>query len=53
MVSAAVAANHGARPRPLAAQSTEAERAAHLAFLQANLRDRSLWQGYGLDTEAA
>ena len=49
MVSAAAAASHGARPRPLAPRSTEAERAAHLAFLQANLKDRSLWQGYGLE----
>ena len=44
---------HGPRPNPMTPRSTEAERAAHLAFLQANLKDRSLWEGYGLDTQAA
>ncbi|QDH71985.1 DNA polymerase III subunit epsilon [Brevundimonas sp. M20] len=47
------AAAHGARPRPLAARSTEAERAAHLEFLKATLKDHTLWEGYGLDMEKA
>jgi DNA polymerase-3 subunit epsilon len=47
------AGGHGPRPRPLAARSTEAERAAHAAFLKATLKDRSLWEGYGLEIEAA
>ena len=41
---------HGPRPRPLEPRSTEAERAAHLSFLRATLKDRSLWEGYGLET---
>jgi DNA polymerase-3 subunit epsilon len=50
--AAAVAAQgHGPRPRPLPVRTSEAERAAHQAFLQANLKDRSLWQGYGLELE--
>ncbi|HEY0927235.1 DNA polymerase III subunit epsilon [Brevundimonas sp.] len=48
-----VAAAVGARPRPLAPRSTEAERAAHLEFLKATLKDHSLWEGYGLDMEKA
>lgn len=46
-------AGYGPRPRPLAPRSTEAERAAHLAFLREILKDRSLWAAYGLDVEAA
>jgi DNA polymerase-3 subunit epsilon len=42
------AAGHAPRPRPLAPRSTEAEQTAHRAFLQANLKDRSLWEAYGL-----
>jgi DNA polymerase-3 subunit epsilon len=50
--AAAVAAQgHGPRPRPLPDRTSEAERVAHQAFLQANLKDRSLWQGYGLELE--
>jgi DNA polymerase-3 subunit epsilon len=45
------AQGHGPRPRPLPDRTSEAERAAHQAFLQANLKDRSLWQGYGLELE--
>ena len=41
------------RPRPLAPRSTEAEQAAHRAFLQANLKDVSLWTSYGLVVDAA
>ena len=44
---------YGPRPRPLPLRSTQAERAAHLAFLAAVLKDRSLWDGYGLNTEKA
>lgn len=44
---------HGARPRPLAPRSTEAEREAHAAFLRATLKDRSLWAGYGLVVDEA
>ena len=36
------------RPRPLPARVTPAEEAAHLAFLRANLKDHSLWSGYGV-----
>ena len=34
---------YGPRPVPLAARSTEAERARHAAFLKATLKDLSLW----------
>ncbi|WGM45734.1 3'-5' exonuclease DinG [Brevundimonas sp. NIBR10] len=44
----AAAGGHGLRPRPLAPRSTEAERDRHLAFLAATLKDRSLWDGYGV-----
>ena len=44
---------HGARPRPLPPRSTEAEQAAHLAFLKANLKDGSLWAAYGVVLETA
>lgn len=47
------AATHGARPRPLAPRSTEAERAAHAAFLMATLKDQSLWTAWGLELEKA
>ena len=52
--AAAVAARgYGPRPRPLPERAHEAEQVAHLAFLEANLKDRSLWEAYGLDTEKA
>ena len=52
--SAAVAtASYGLRPRPLAPRSTVSERAAHVAFLKANLKDGSLWAAYGVSLEAA
>lgn len=38
----------GPRPRPLPSRVFEDEQAAHIAFLQANLKDRSLWAGYGV-----
>lgn len=34
---------HGPRPRPLAPRSTDAERAAHAAFVRATLKDKALW----------
>ena len=39
------------RPHTLASRVTPEEAARHLAFLQATLKDRSLWNGYGLETE--
>lgn len=52
--AAAVAAQgYETRPRPLPVRTSEAEQAAHQAFLQANLKDLSLWQAYGLDMEKA
>ena len=47
--SAVTAQGHGPRPRPLTPRSTEAEREAHLAFLRSTLKDRSLWEAYGLE----
>jgi DNA polymerase-3 subunit epsilon len=48
--AAAVAAQgYGPRPRSLPGRIHEAEQAAHLAFLQANLKDRSLWAAYGVE----
>ena len=47
------AGGHPPRPRPLPVRSTDAEREIHIAFLAETLKDRSLWQGYGLDTEKA
>jgi len=47
----AAAGGYGPRPRPLAPRSTEAEQAAHRAFLRETLKDRSLWAAYGLDVE--
>ncbi len=40
---------YGARPRPLAARSTDAEREAHLAFVRAALADKAVWLKFGLD----
>ncbi len=47
-VAAFAAAGHAPRPQPLQSRATEAETAAHAAFLAANLKDRSLWEAYGL-----
>ncbi|WP_288758127.1 DNA polymerase III subunit epsilon [uncultured Brevundimonas sp.] len=46
--AAVAAATHAPRPRPLAPRSTPEERAAHLAFLQANLKDHTLWAAQGV-----
>jgi DNA polymerase-3 subunit epsilon len=45
------AAAYGARPRPLAPRSTPDEQAAHIAFLAEVLKDRSLWDAYGVKLE--
>ena len=41
--------DYGARPRPLAPRSTEAERELHLAFVQSNLKDKAVWLKLGLE----
>ena len=46
------AVSHGARPRPLPVRLSPEEAAAHQAFLAANLKDLSLWRGYGLKDAA-
>ena len=46
--AAVTAATYAPRPRALAPRSTPEEQAAHLAFLKANLKDYSLWAGYGV-----
>jgi len=38
------------RPVPLPARLNPEEQAAHAAFLKANLKDHSLWAGYGLES---
>lgn len=39
---------YGPRPRPLAARSTDAERAAHLEFVHKSLKDKAVWRKHGL-----
>ena len=51
--AAHAAAGYPPRPRALTPRGEEAEQAAHEAFLQATLKDWSLWKGYGLDIEKA
>jgi DNA polymerase-3 subunit epsilon len=46
---AVVQAVYGARPRPLAPRSTEAERAAHAAFINGALKDAAIWRRHGLE----
>jgi DNA polymerase-3 subunit epsilon len=46
--TAAVQASYGARPRPLACLITEAERAAHEAFVHGVLKDKAVWLKHGL-----
>lgn len=43
-----LAAPYGARPRPLAPRSTDAERTAHEAFVRASLKDKAVWLKFGL-----
>ena len=45
------ATGYAARPTPLPSRLSEAEKTRHLDFLRANLKDFSLWQAYGLQTE--
>jgi DNA polymerase-3 subunit epsilon len=45
---------YGPRPQPLAARSSETERARHAAFIRSLLKDTSLWDAYGgLETQPA
>ena len=37
---------YGPRPRPLALRSTEAERAAHAAFVRKALKDGAVWLSF-------
>jgi len=39
---------YGARPRPLAPRSTEAERAVHVEWIQSTLKDKAVWVKLGL-----
>jgi len=39
---------YGARPRPLAPRSTEAERAVHAEWIQSTLKDKAVWVKLGL-----
>ncbi len=43
-VTATLAAGYGPRPRPLASRITAAEAAAHQAFVDKYLKDKSLWK---------
>jgi DNA polymerase-3 subunit epsilon len=45
-VTAAVV--YGARPRPLAPRSTEAERDAHAQFVSGALKDKAIWKRFGV-----
>jgi DNA polymerase-3 subunit epsilon len=47
------AVNHGPRPRALALRSTEAEREAHLQFVQKQLKDKAVWLQYGVGAVAS
>jgi DNA polymerase III subunit epsilon len=47
-VSAARQSAYGARPRPLAVRSTEAERELHAAFIRETVKDETLWSRFGL-----
>jgi DNA polymerase-3 subunit epsilon len=47
-VAAAAQAAYGARPRPLAPRSTEAERDRHREWVEATLKDKAIWLKLGL-----
>ena len=49
----AAAGGYAPRPRPLTPRIHAAEAEAHRAFLLETLKDRSLWAGYGFETETA
>jgi len=44
-------AAYGPRPQPLALRSSPEEQAAHIAFLAKALKDRALWEAYGVRVE--
>lgn len=44
----AVRVAYGERPRPLQPRSTEAERARHLEWVQATLKDKAIWLKLGI-----
>jgi DNA polymerase-3 subunit epsilon len=53
MVAAVVAASraaYGERARPLAPRSTDAERAAHAAFVRGVIKNEELWLKHGLES---
>ena len=45
--------SHGERPRPLPGRVSPEEAAAHVAFLQGQIKDLSLWRGYGVEAAGA
>ncbi len=47
-VSAARQGSYGARQRPLAPRSTDAEREVHAAWVRKNLKDQALWIKHGV-----
>jgi len=47
-VAQATLTAYGPRPRPMAPRSTEAERARHLEWVRATLKDKALWLKLGL-----
>lgn len=47
-VSIAARGDYGARPRPLAARSTEEERARHAVFIREMVKSDALWEPFGL-----
>lgn len=51
MAEGEIAMSRPPRERPLPPRSTPGEQARHLAFLQATLKDCSLWAAYGLAAE--
>jgi DNA polymerase-3 subunit epsilon len=48
MVHVATQNAYGARPRPLAPRSTEAERELHASFIREDLKSEDLWSRFGL-----
>ncbi|MBX3482075.1 DNA polymerase III subunit epsilon [Phenylobacterium sp.] len=48
-VTIAARVEYGARPRPLAPRSTEAERATHAAFIRDKVKGEALWDPFGLE----
>jgi DNA polymerase-3 subunit epsilon len=48
MVHAATQNAYGARPRPLAPRSTEAERELHASFVREDLKSEELWARFGI-----